>query len=226
MVKTHKKGSAEKLSANFKVSEFACHGSGCCSSVLIDTGLVEILQKIRDYFGKPVIITSGYRCATHNKTVGGVTGSKHTEGKAADISVQGVTPAEVAKYAESIGVRGIGLYETAADGYFVHVDTRTNKSFWYGQKEQHRDTFGGAVQKPVETVEKSAALPVLRKGAESDTVYALQVLLAGYGYLRGMYVNAEFTEETETALKDYQREHDLTADGVCGSLTWKKLLGV
>lgn len=69
-------------------------------------------------------------------------------------------------------------------------------------------------------------LPTLRKGSEGDTVYALQVMLAGYGYLRGMYVNGEFGEETETALKDYQREHDLETDGICGCLSWAKLLGI
>jgi hypothetical protein len=38
---------------------------------------------------------------------------------------------------------GIGLYETNSDGYFVHIDTRTTKSFWYGQKQAKRTTFGG-----------------------------------------------------------------------------------
>ena len=50
---------------------------------------------------------------------------------AADIAVRGIAPAEVAKYAEFIGILGIGLYETDVDGYFVHVDTRTTKSFSY-----------------------------------------------------------------------------------------------
>ena len=48
--------------------------------------------------------------------------------------VEGIHPSEVAKFAESIGILGIGLYETNSDGYFVHIDTRTTKSFWYGQK--------------------------------------------------------------------------------------------
>lgn len=227
-IKTYVKGTTKRLSENFLASEFLCKGSGCCSSGKIDEDLVEILQKIRDAFGKPVHINSGYRCPKHNEKVGGAPGSYHTYGQAADISVKDTAPAEVAKYAESIGVLGIGLYETDADGYFVHVDTRTKKFFWYGQNEQRRDTFGGSVQKPVESVEKpaTATLPALRKGSEGDAVYALQVLLAGYGYLRGMYVNGEFGSETEVALKDYQREHDLADDGICGCLTWAKLLGV
>lgn len=142
-IKTYKKGTSTKLSTNFKSTEFDCHGSGCCSSTLVDEKLVDYVQKIRDHFGKSVTISSGYRCATHNKNVGGAAGSYHAKGQAADIVVSGVTPAEVAKYAESLGILGIGLYETNSDGHFVHVDTRTSKSFWYGQKQAKRTTFGG-----------------------------------------------------------------------------------
>ena len=39
------------------------------------------------------------------------------------------------------------------DGYFVHVDTRTSKSFWYGHAQVRKTTFGGsaAPAKPKET---------------------------------------------------------------------------
>ena len=129
---TYKKGQGIKLSTNFTSNEFDCHGSGCCSSTLINPELVKYLQKIREHFNTPITITSGYRCITHNSRVGGATGSRHTKGDAADIVVKGVSPREVAKYAESIGIKGIGLYETSADGFFVHIDTSTTKSFWYG----------------------------------------------------------------------------------------------
>lgn len=145
-VKTYKKGSTTKLSKNFSVYEFRCGLSRSCSctTTLIDDDLVEILQKIRDHFGKTVRVTSGHRCADYNRSVSKSTSSYHTKGRAADIVVVGIKPAEVAKYAESIGVLGIGLYETTKDGHFVHVDTRTTKSFWYGQAQAKRSTFGGA----------------------------------------------------------------------------------
>lgn len=158
-IKTYSKGKATQLSTNFRSTEFDCHGSGCCSSTQIDEKLVEYLQNIRNHFGKPLNISSGYRCATHNKNIGGATGSKHSKGQAADIYISGVKPAEIAKYAESIGILGIGLYETDKDGYFVHVDTRTTKSFWYGQGEAYRSTFGGTATttKPsTSTVDTSA----------------------------------------------------------------------
>lgn len=124
---TYTKGKSVKLTRNFKSTEFDCKGNKCCSKTMIDIELVGYLQVIRNHFGKPVIINSGYRCQKHNKTVGGVTNSKHCTGMAADIVVKDIKPKEVAKYAETIGVRGIGLYDT-----FVHLDTRETKSRWNG----------------------------------------------------------------------------------------------
>ena len=150
-IKSYTKGTAVQLSTNFKSTEFDCHGSGCCSATQIDEKLVQYLQQIRTHFGKSVNVSSGYRCATHNKNIGGATGSKHSTGQAADIYINGVAPAEIAKYAESIGILGIGLYETDKDGHFVHVDTRTTKSFWYGQSEAKRTTFGGTTTSTTNT---------------------------------------------------------------------------
>ncbi len=45
---------------------------------------------------------SGYRSPAHNKALGGVDGSQHTKGTAADIVVRGVSPLEVAQYAEHL----------------------------------------------------------------------------------------------------------------------------
>lgn len=73
---------------------------------------------------------------------------------------------------------------------------------------------------------KVNGLPVLRKGAESETVFSLQVLLAGYGYLQGRYVTGKYDAKTETAVKDYQNDNKLTVDGVTGSQTWGSLLGM
>lgn len=220
-IKTYKKGSKEKLSANFKASEFACRGSGCCTEVLVDEQLVEYLQKIREHFGKPVAINSGYRCDAHNKKVGGATGSRHTKGQAADIVVAGVKPAEVAKFAESIGVMGIGLYEVK-DGNFVHIDTRTKKSFWYGHAQEYRSTFGGAKKE-----ECDVKLPVLKKGCNGDSVKALQTLLIGYKYsCGGAGADGDFGAATHDAVCRFEKNNGLTVDGVVDAEVWAKLLGV
>ena len=137
-IKTYIKGDSQKLATNFRAREFDCLGSGCCSATPIDEKLVEYLQRIRTHFGKPVHITA-YRCKTHNaKVANAAANSYHIYGRAADFHIDGVAPAEIAKYAESIGIKGIGLYDT-----FVHIDPRENKSFWYSHAQERRTTFGG-----------------------------------------------------------------------------------
>ena len=119
------KDGQKKLSVNFKVIEFACNDGS--DKILIDTELVNILQKIRTYFNKSVIINSAYRTSAYNKKVGGVSNSQHTLGTAADIVVSNINPKDVAIYIESImpNTGGIGLYKD-----FVHIDTRKTRSRW------------------------------------------------------------------------------------------------
>lgn len=216
MVKKYKRADKLQLSKNFRLDEFKCK-CGKCDPILVDEALVTWLQKIRDHFGKSVNINSGYRCAKHNADpkVGGSPTSHHVKGKAADIRVEGITPAEVAKYAESIGIQRIGLYDT-----FVHIGSDTRKKFWKGHSSTPVDTFGG---KP-RTV--TLELPVLKQGCRGDSVMALQTLLKGYGYDTRDSSWGVFDDATQKALVEYQKGMDLEADGSCGRKTWSELLGV
>ena len=121
------KDGATYISKNFRVREFRCQDGS--DVVFIESDLVDILQKIRDHFGKAVTITSAFRTASHNKKVGGATYSQHLYGKAADIKVSGVAPSKVAEYVETLmpNTGGIGRYST-----FTHVDVRSIKSRWNG----------------------------------------------------------------------------------------------
>lgn len=121
------KNGAVKLSANFKVSEFACKDGS--DTVFISLILVSVLQQIRDHFGKPVIITSAYRNDAYNKKVGGADYSQHKYGMAADIYINGVSPATIAEFVETImpNTGGIGIYSS-----FVHVDVRNARARWNG----------------------------------------------------------------------------------------------
>ena len=60
---------AKQLSPAFRVREFRCRDG--TDTVLIDEGLVVLLQCIREHFGKPVTITSGYRTAPQPQRKGG-----------------------------------------------------------------------------------------------------------------------------------------------------------
>ena len=44
-----------------------------------------VLDPLRERYGKPIKVNSGFRCLVHNKTVGGVPNSQHMKGEAADI---------------------------------------------------------------------------------------------------------------------------------------------
>ena len=110
---------------NFTRAEFACKCG--CGFDTVDHYLAEVLDIVREHFGVPITITSGARCIAHNKAVGGVSTSQHTRGRAADIQVQGVDPADVASYVkESFPSVSVGTYEI-----FTHIDTRsTGPSYW------------------------------------------------------------------------------------------------
>ena len=98
------------LSRSFRAKEFACKDG--TDPLFVDSELVQVLQAIRDHFGAPVVITSGYRTAAHNKAVGGAVYSQHQYGRAADIRVSGVPVEQLAAYAETLlpGTGGIGRY--------------------------------------------------------------------------------------------------------------------
>lgn len=118
-----KKDGSTYISRNFKVSEFRCKDGS--DKILIDVDFVKSkLQAIRDHFNAPVTINSGYRTESYNKKAGGASKSYHMTGQAFDIVVKCHTPEEVARYAQSLDIKGIIQYNS-----FVHVDSRITK-YW------------------------------------------------------------------------------------------------
>ena len=51
----------------------------------LTTLIVEVLDPARELLGKPIVVTSGYRCSVLNTAVGGQPNSQHTRGEAADL---------------------------------------------------------------------------------------------------------------------------------------------
>ncbi|MCX8642957.1 hypothetical protein J3U65_10370 [Gilliamella sp. B3791] len=93
-----------KLTANFKLEEFT--NSLLASRLKIDNSVpTELmpnikftaakLELVRQALGKPIIITSGYRCPALNARVGGVATSAHTLGLAVDFHSSFGTPKEI-----------------------------------------------------------------------------------------------------------------------------------
>lgn len=103
------------MSQHFQLKEFACPH---CGANNIKTELIDKLESVREVYGKPMYINSGYRCHIHNQAIGGVPESAHVDGLAADI---GCTFAgdrlRLVDLAISKGFRRIGVGKT-----FVHLD--------------------------------------------------------------------------------------------------------
>lgn len=108
----------------FKKSEFKCQcGGKYCNGYPADISpkLIDILEKLRTYFGKPITITSGLRCSKHNAEVGGVSNSQHMYGKAADIYIPGIDKAKIKAKAYELGA-AYCYYGTANMGNAVHIN--------------------------------------------------------------------------------------------------------
>ena len=116
------------LSTYFKRSEFACKCG--CGFDAVDVELLDVLEYLREHFNRPVVINSACRCEAHNRFVKGAKNSIHVRGKAADVRVQGIEPAEVATYLEQKypDKYGIGRYPS-----FTHIDVRAIRSHWEGK---------------------------------------------------------------------------------------------
>jgi hypothetical protein len=110
---------------HFKLKEFRCKH---CGQLKIDINLLLKLEEVRTAIGnKPIVITSGYRCPTHNKNVGGAKNSQHMYGRAADIRANGVSVKEMNQICDRIfGNGGVGLNGAT----ITHVDTRGYKARW------------------------------------------------------------------------------------------------
>ena len=113
----------KKVAKNFTVAEFASKDGS--RVVIINPLLPEYLQKARDHFGKPMIITSGYRTTSHNAKEGGVSNSNHVFGNAADVCINGVSVLDLYNYFCEIAGNfcEIGIYNN-----FVHFAVQDKKN--------------------------------------------------------------------------------------------------
>lgn len=201
MVKTYSlaRDCNTKLSDSFAVREFRC-GDGS-DKILIDSNLVSLLQKIRDFFNVPITINSAYRNAAYNRKIGGASKSQHVQGTAADIVVHGVSSLKVAQYAEYLGAGGVGWYKT-----FTHVDVRVANSRWNqtSGRQVAVATFGGQDQfrssDPPEREGEMTAEEV-RKIVKEE----IEKTLLGEGTIAQIWAETEWAEATETGITDGSR---------------------
>jgi zinc D-Ala-D-Ala carboxypeptidase len=91
-------------------------------------GVAEMLERIRSVLNAPISISSGYRCPTLNKAVGGAVTSDHLLGLAADITAPAFgSPTEIARLLSPlVDTLGIGqiILEGVRGRQWVHVSTK------------------------------------------------------------------------------------------------------
>lgn len=195
MIKTYPFDDKTQLSAHFNVSEFRCKCGKAHDTLLADE-LVEKLEQLYDALNcSKIIVTSGFRCSMHDRTVGGRGTGQHTKGNAADICCYGqdgqpISSRTVCCKAQDIGFGGIANITTAYQ--YTHVDVRSG-SMWYGDEVKGNSTvtddfykyFG--IQKGGTSTMKGIDVSVHNGNIDWQKVKAggiqFAILRAGYGRL-------------------------------------------
>ena len=190
MIQTYPFNDNTQLSAHFNVSEFRCKCGKVHDTLLAD----ELVEKLEQLYAalncSKIIVTSGFRCSMHDRTVDGSGTGQHTKGNAADICCYGqdgqpISSKVVCCKAQDIGFRGIANI-TAAYQY-THVDVRPNGK-WYGDEVHGSNTvtddfykyFGGEDMKGIDVSVHNGKIDWQKvKNAGID----FAILRAGYGRL-------------------------------------------
>lgn len=128
----------ENLSKNFTLEELISSNTAKAKGINNTPGAIEkqnlkllaqtVLQPIRDKYGKPISVTSGYRCPKLNAAVGGSKTSQHLKGQAADIKCTATSKAELFNLIKDMINKGelivgqlIWEYGTKKEPNWIHV---------------------------------------------------------------------------------------------------------
>ena len=108
----------------FTSAEMACKHCGIERMV---HGFMARLDELRERYGAPLRVTSGYRCPEYNDTISttGIAGP-HTTGQAVDLHCAGgANSYRLLSLATTLGFEGIGVrIKGKNDQRFVHLDMR------------------------------------------------------------------------------------------------------
>lgn len=97
-----------QLTPHFRLSEFT--GSQTAARLRLDntppagaianlTALCNnVLEPLRAHYGRPIVISSGFRAPAVNRAIGGSPTSQHCKGEAADLEIPGVSNVDVARW--------------------------------------------------------------------------------------------------------------------------------
>lgn len=112
-----------RLYKDFSMKEMMCSYTGNCA---VTHRLMFVLQEIRDGYGKPMIVTSGYRDPSHPIEVGKSKPGEHAIGRAADILCTGPDALKIIELALASGVKRLGINQKGSHASrFIHIGVAT-----------------------------------------------------------------------------------------------------
>ena len=130
-----------RLSQSFHLSEFLVSQTaarrgipnwpGDAEIANLEKLCVHVLQPVRDHFGRPVVISSGYRSPQLNRAIGGSATSQHCRGEAADFEIPGLANIDVCRWIRDTLAFDQLILEFYTPGRpnsgWVHVSYRTGR---------------------------------------------------------------------------------------------------
>ena len=125
-------------------------------------------------------------------------------------------------------LKKLGFYNAYVDGSYGDTTVAAVKAFQKKYNLTADGVAGSETLKKLDSAYKNADSNTstdddsLRKGATGTAVKTLQTNLKKLGFYTA-YVDGSFGATTESAVKTFQRKYGLTADGVAGSATLKKI---
>jgi murein L,D-transpeptidase YcbB/YkuD len=160
-------------------------------------------------------LTSSYRTPEHDKRVGGSGKGDHVQGEAYDFAGAYARMEQLAEWAHKSGM--------FSQVIFKDKDYRTGRHI--GGHQDHVHIAWDSKKNPSASVDRDEKFNENQKeGSAGAVTMAIQAMLAAmYGEIK---VDGKFGNQTEAAVKRFQKESKLLVDGIVGDKTWGKMTGV
>ena len=98
-----------------------------CGALTIDTSFMDWLSELRDTFGRPMSISSGYRTAEHQYDITGRRSGAHVDAQAVDVRIFGEPAYALLQLAMRRRALGIGVAQLGiVDDRYLHIDRWVN----------------------------------------------------------------------------------------------------
>lgn len=108
----------------FTKAEFDCKETG-------ENGMtqefMDALLRVRIHFGKPMVITSGYRSPRHSIEARKAKPGAHAVGKSCDVGIRGADALKLIEIALAHGFTGVGVSQKNGQARFIHLDISTQE---------------------------------------------------------------------------------------------------